>query len=222
MELSSTLPARLTERMDELEITATELAAQVDISKQAISSYCTGVRSPKKPTIESLSRALRVNPLWLLGYDVSKEAETSFLPFPSSQPLPDNIIPLPKPHYIPLVGTIACGEPLLAEENLDGVVPIPEYIHADFGLRCKGDSMVGARILDGDIVCIRQQPDVEDGEIAAVLIDGEATLKRVYKIPGRLQLRPENPAFPVLEYTGAELEQVHILGKAVYFISPVK
>ena len=75
MELSSTLPARLTERMDELEITATELAAQVGISKQAISSYCTGVRSPKKPTVESLSRALKVNPLWLLGYDVSKEVD---------------------------------------------------------------------------------------------------------------------------------------------------
>lgn len=194
----------------------------VKLSKSDLSQYVTGKVLPGQDKLTILGLALNVSEAWLMGYDVPMERDApSSSPF-CSQSLPDNIIPLPKPHYIPLVGTIACGEPLLAEENLDGVVPIPEYIHADFGLRCKGDSMVGARILDGDIVCIRQQPDVEDGEIAAVLIDGEATLKRVYKIPGRLQLRPENPSFPVLEYTGPELEQVRILGKAVYFISPVK
>ena len=99
---------------------------------------------------------------------------------------------------------------------------MPEYIQADFALRCKGDSMIGARILDGDIVYIRQQPDVDDGEIAAVLIDNEATLKRVYKMPGRLQLRAENPAFLPINLEGDELETVRILGKAVAFKSSVK
>ena len=184
------------------------------VSDKAVSTWENGTKTPRMGAIQRLADHFGVSKSMIIeGDSLFSDNSVSF---------PDNIIPLPKPCYIPLVGTIACGEPLLAEENLDGVVPIPEYIHADFGLRCKGDSMVGARILDGDIVCIRQQPDVEDGEIAAVLIDGEATLKRVYKIPGRLQLRPENPSFPVLEYTGPELEQVHILGKAVYFISPVK
>lgn len=77
-----------------------------------------------------------------------------------------------------------------------------ESVHADFCLRCKGDSMINARIFDGDIVYIRQQDDVENGEIAAVVIDGEATLKRVYKYPNRLELRAENPTFPVINIEG--------------------
>lgn len=198
-------------------LTLEDVGKMVGVGKSTVRKWETGaIANMRRDKIAKLAAALHTTPGYLMGWDDAPKTEHE----PIS--IPDNIIPLPKPHYIPLVGTIACGEPLLAEENLDGVVPIPEYIHADFGLRCKGDSMVGARILDGDIACIRQQPDVEDGEIAAVLIDGEATLKRVYKIPGRLQLRPENPSFPVLEYTGPELEQVRILGKAVYFISPVK
>ena len=82
--------------------------------------------------------------------------------------------------------------------------------------------MIGARILDGDIVYIRQQPDVDNGEIAAVLIEGEATLKRVYKSSGQLVLQPENPKFPPLVYSGETLDHIRILGKAVYFVSPVK
>lgn len=210
----SEISKRIKLRREELGMTMDELAQKMGYKdRSSISKIESGKADIPQSKVLSFARALNTTTAYLIGIDEAKDGPIS---------LPDNIIPLPKPHYIPLVGTIACGEPLLAEENLDGAVPIPEYIHADFGLRCKGDSMVGARILDGDIVCIRQQPDVEDGEIAAVLIDGEATLKRVYKIPGRLQLRPENPSFPVLEYTGAELEQVRILGKAVYFISPVK
>ena len=136
--------------------------------------------------------------------------------------LADNIIPIPKTKKVPLVGKIACGEPILAEENFDGTVNIPDYIDADFALTCKGDSMRNARILDGDIVFIRQQPDVDDGDIAAVLIDDEATLKRVYKMPGRLVLRPENPSYLPIDITGEDLNRIRILGKAVYFVSAIK
>lgn len=137
-------------------------------------------------------------------------------------PVANNILPIPATREIPLLGEIACGEPILAEENIEEIIKIPDSIHADFALQCKGDSMIGARILDGDIVYIRQQPDVDDGDIAAVLIGNEATLKRVYKMPGRLQLRAENPAFPSINLEGDELETVRILGKAVAFTSPVK
>ncbi len=133
-----------------------------------------------------------------------------------------NIIPFPKMKKVPLLGTIACGEPILAEENIESYIDMPEEVRGDYALRCKGDSMINARIFDGDIVFIRQQPDVENGEIAAVLIDDEATLKKVYKYPNRIELRAENPTMKPLEYEGEELNNIRILGKAVYFLSPVQ
>lgn len=133
--------------------------------------------------------------------------------------LPDNIMPMPKTYKIPLLGTIACGEPILAAENIEDEVEIPEHIHADFALRCKGDSMINARIHDGDIVYIRQQPSVNNGEIAAVLIGDEATLKRVYVHSDHVVLQPENPSFDPLVYFGEAMDQIRILGKAVGFTS---
>lgn len=136
-------------------------------------------------------------------------------------PHPD-LFPLPNMKKIPLVGTIACGAPVLAVENIEELVNIPENIAADFALRCRGDSMINARIFDGDLVYIHQQPDVENGEIAAVIIDEEATLKRVYKYHNRLELRPENPLFPVYNFEGAELKNIRIIGKAVAFTSVLR
>lgn len=136
--------------------------------------------------------------------------------------LPDNILPLPKHKKLPMLGTIACGEPIFAEENIDGYISCPDNIDADFCLRCKGDSMIGARIQDGDIVYIRQQPDVENGEIAAVLIDNEATLKRVYKKSESIILQPENPAYEPLIFVREEMNDIRILGKAVCFLSRVR
>lgn len=136
--------------------------------------------------------------------------------------VPDNIIPMPEMRQIPLIGTIACGTPITAEQNVEDHVDIPEHIHADFALRCKGDSMINARIFDGDIVYIRQQPTVENGEIAAILIDGEATLKRVRLFPERLILEPANPTFEPLVYIGEEMSNIRILGKAVAFTSMIK
>lgn len=133
-----------------------------------------------------------------------------------------NIEPMPDTKLVPIIGNIACGTPITAEENVDGYAEVDRRVQADFALRCQGDSMINARIFDGDLVFIRRQPDVDNGEIAAVAIDGEATLKRVYKYPNRLELRPENPLFPVLQYEGTELENVRILGKAVAFLSNVR
>lgn len=130
-----------------------------------------------------------------------------------------NLIPLPQTYRIPLVGEIACGSPILAEENVEEILEIPQHIKADFALRCHGDSMIGVHIHDGDIVYIRQQPDVDNGSIAAVCIENSATLKRVYKYPDKLVLSPANPQYEPLVYTGDELSQVRILGKAVGFIS---
>lgn len=129
------------------------------------------------------------------------------------------ISPMPETRKIPLLGAIACGTPILAAENLDGEVDIPKSIHADFALICRGDSMIGARIHDGDVVYIRQQPTVENGEIAAVLIDDEATLKRVYIYPDQLVLNAENPIYAPMIYAGDNRDAIRILGKAVGFTS---
>lgn len=118
---------------------------------------------------------------------------------------------------IPVLGTIACGAPILAQEHIDGYVALPEDVAADFALVCKGDSMVGARIFDGDKVYIRRQDTVENGEIAAVLIDGEATLKRVRYFEDCVYLEPENPLYRPIVLRGDEMATARILGKAVAF-----
>lgn len=135
----------------------------------------------------------------------------------------DNIMPISK-QKIPLIGEIACGEPITANEELESYVVSGTNINADYCLRCKGDSMINARIFDGDIVFIKQQPTVDNGEIAAVIIDCEATLKRVYFYPDEqtLILQPENPNYKPLIFAGTDLEQVKILGKAVAFQSDVR
>ena len=133
-----------------------------------------------------------------------------------------NIIPMPTMRKIPLVGSIACGTPILAEENCEGEVDVPDHVRADFALRCKGDSMINARIFDGDIVYIRQQESVEHGEIAAILIDDEATLKRVYMYDDCISLEAENPQYKPMVYRGEEMNNIRILGKAVAFTSMVQ
>lgn len=165
------------------------------------------------PTIQLLASFYNVNPAWLSGFDVTES---------SASTLPDNIIPLPATRNIPLLGDIACGDPLLATENISDYIKVDVSIHADFALRCKGDSMINARIFDGDIVYIRQQSDVDDGEIAAVLIGDEATLKKVYRTENKLVLRPCNPMYDDIVYTGDALSEVHILGKAVMFTSLIR
>ena len=133
-----------------------------------------------------------------------------------------NVEPLPQTNLVPVIGDIACGAPIFAEESIEGYAELDTRIKADFALRCHGDSMINAHIFDGDLVFIRSQPDVENGEIAAVVINDEATLKRVYKYPNRIELRPENPLFPVLQYEDAELESIRIIGKAVSFLGQVR
>ena len=133
----------------------------------------------------------------------------------------DSVMTLPATRQIPVLGTIACGAPILAQEHIDGYTGVPEDIHADFALVCKGDSMAGARIFDGDMVYIRQQETVENGQIAAVLIDGEATLKRVRWYDDRICLEPENPLYRPIVLWGEEMNTVRILGKAVAFTARI-
>lgn len=134
--------------------------------------------------------------------------------------IPANIRPIVARRF-PMLGEIACGEPVFAEEEHETYVDACSEIAADFCLTARGNSMIGARIHDGDVVFIRSMPMVENGQIAAVIIDGEATLKRWYYYPekSKLVLTPENPAFEPLVYVGSELDSVRCLGLAVSFMS---
>lgn len=133
-----------------------------------------------------------------------------------------NLEPMPDTRMVPVIGRIACGVPILAKENVEGYAELDKRVHADFALRCVGDSMINAHIFDGDLVFVKKQDDVDNGEIAAVVIEDEATLKRVYKYPNRLELRPENPLCEVLQFEGPDLEQIRIIGKAVAFLGKVR
>ena len=184
-----------------------ELGALLGVQRAAVQKWeCGTVKNLKRETIKKLSEIFSVDPSSFIDNDYMSL---------------DNIISLPKMNRIPILGIIACGTPILANENLEGETIIPEDIKADFALRCKGDSMIDARIMNGDIVYIRQQPTVENGEIAAVLIDDEATLKRVYLSDNTLTLVACNSKYQPFVYTGEQLNQIRILGKAVGFTSTV-
>lgn len=206
---------------DKTSITATSLADKIGLSKQAISMYASGSRKPKRPTIKAIAEALNVNEAWLMGYDVPMERQDT-----SQILIASNIIPIPKTKKVPLLGTIACGEPILATENIEAYIDMDSDVHADFALRCQGDSMVNARIMDGDIVFIRKQDKVENGEIAAVLMDdcseSQATLKRVYISDDKIRLCAEYPNYQDMIFFEEDMNKVRIIGKAIAFLSAVK
>lgn len=187
-------------------LTQIELAKRLGLSYSAISMYERGERQPNFETLEAFADFFNV--------PMSTLIEKSTPPY-------NNIIPMPEMTTIPLLGSIACGEPITAVENIEDYVTMLKSVKADFALRCKGDSMIDARILDGDIVYIRQQAKVENGEIAAVLIGDEATLKRVYISANTVTLMPANQKYSPLVYSGEEINEIRILGKAVAFTSAI-
>lgn len=178
------------------------------ISKSALSQYVNGQSTPDQRKLTILSKALDVSEVWLMGYGDTELRNIKNIVFFK-----------PSTKKIPVIGTIAAGEPILAVENIEEYIDLDEKISADFALRVKGDSMVGANIFDGDIVFIRKQSDVDDGEIAAVIIDDSATLKRVFKFENQVILRAENPKYKPILLNGDK--SVYIVGKAVYKLSKI-
>lgn len=197
----------LKKRRQELNLTLEDVGNVVGVGKSTVKKWEDGyIANMKRDKIASIAKVLQLSPAVIMGL------EDDVYTF-------NNIIPLPNMNKVPLLGTIACGEPILAEENVECEIDIPENINADFALRCKGDSMIDARIMDGDIVYIKQQPVVNNGEIAAVLIGDEATLKKVYLSGSTLTLLACNSSYEPFVYSGEELNNIRILGKAVGFTS---
>lgn len=189
-------------------LTLEAVAEAVGTSKQTIHRYETGaIANVPAEKVEALARVLDVTPNALMGWDGGAT----------------NLIPI-RTRRLPLLGKIACGKPIYAEEEHESYAAVDGDTDADFCLRASGDSMIGARIFDGDIVFIRAQHTVDNGEIAAVIIDEEATLKRVYYYPDKqkLILSPENPKYEPLVFIGSELSAINIIGKAVAFQSVIR
>ena len=140
---------------------------------------------------------------------------SALLGLDSGGEVPQGFEPMPRIARVPLVGSIACGTPITAEQNIERYIGVPADWHADFALTCHGDSMAPT-IRDGDIVCIRRQPEVEQGQIAAVRIGEEATLKHFHRQGGAVVLLADNAAVcPPMIYAGPQLAELQIEGRAV-------
>lgn len=181
----------------------------IKMSKSALSQYVNGVQSPDQDRIYLLSKTLDINEAWLMGYDVEKHR------------IPDNLrkiqIDKTEVYQIPILGIIACGEPITAEENINEYREVlKDNLPSGnlFYLEAKGDSM-SPKIPDGSYVLVREQSDVENGEIAAVLLNGdeEATLKKVRKLGKTVLLEALNDAYE--PYVINEDNPARIIGKAV-------
>lgn len=200
----------ISKRRKELGLTLEEIGNAVGVGKSTVKKWETGlISNMRRDKIALLAKVLQINPTELID-DTADDVLSQF----------DNLSPI-QTQRIPMLGEIACGEPIWCDEDRESYIEAGTNIRADFCLKAKGDSMINARICDGDIVFIRQQPMVENGDIAAVIIDNEATLKRVYfdKENGKLVLQAENPKYSPLVYIGDELNSIRILGKAIAFES---
>lgn len=196
-------------------ITQAELAKQIGVAQNTLSYWENGKYDVDNDSLKKIADYFQVSTDYLLAHSHSSTSE--------ALPAFDNIFRIEKKR-VPLLGEIACGEPIYADEEHESYILAGSDLEADFCLRAKGDSMINARILDGDIVFIKKTPMVNNGEIAAVIIDEEATLKRVYYYAesAKLILTPENPKYEPLVYVGEELNAIRIIGKAVAFHSVVR
>ena len=190
-----------------------QLAYRLGVDRSYITNWITGKYGVNEETKKKISSILDVSMAWLSGYDAPPtNANLNFSDI--------GVRPITRKRF-PMLGEIACGHPIFANEDHESYIDASADIDADFCLTAKGDSMIGARINDGDIVFIKQMPIVENGEIAAVVIGDEATLKVWYFYPEeqKLVLNPENRRYAPIVYTGTELDTIICLGKAVCFMS---
>ena len=205
MNANETLRRRIKEERNKRGITLKEIAEFIDVQEATVQRYESGdIKTVPYENVVLIAEILKTTPAYLMGW--SEEQNDNFK-------LPANLTPIKQIRKVPILGRIACGDPILAVENYEGYTYLPEDVHADFVLKCVGDSMIEANIFDGDMVFIRLQPQVENGEIAAVLIEDEATLKRVHFDGKTLSLFPANSTMSPMYYTGEQLENIRIIGK---------
>ncbi len=188
-----------------------ELGLLLGVSRQTVFRYESGaIENVPREKIKKMATLFGISEAKLLGFEEARYARADVMPIEGA--------------LVPMLGEIACGAPIYAAEESGRFVMADARLGADFCLRAKGDSMIGARIHDGDIVFVHAQESVDNGEIGVVIVGDEATLKRVYFYPdeAKLILAAENPAYAPLVYLGSELDEIRILGKAIAFQSAVR
>lgn len=205
---------KIRKRREQLGISQEELANKMGYkSRSAITKIEKGQRDINQSKISEYAKALQTTPAFLMGWEETNSITSISEEFPNIEEI--------KTKKIPMLGKIACGTPIFAEEHHEMYVPVSEDIKADFCLRTQGDSMINAKINDGDIVFVKKQDLVENGEIAVVIVRDEATLKRVYydKANNIIQLLSENPQYSPMVFAGERLDEIRILGKAIAVLS---
>ena len=207
------LNEKIRELRKEKGLSLEDLAEKVGTSRQTIYRYEIGaITNIPSEKIEAMAKALGTTPQALMGWE-NGEMDA----FPTFNINKKTKLEPVKTKKMPILGNVSCGEPIFADQSHGCYVNAKSDLGADFCLRAKGDSMINARIFDGDILFVKQQDSVDDGEIAVVLIEDEATVKRVYfnREDGILTLMPENPTYKPMRYTGSQLDRIRILGKVV-------
>lgn len=189
----------------ENDISQNELARRVGMAKSAISRYFNRTREFPLNRADQFAKALGLETEYLLGVSLPKEDTIE------NRPFPENLRPITKVNRIPIVGSIAAGKPILATENIESHLLLGQEYKADFALKIKGDSMIDVGINDGDLALIIKDRPVSNGEIYAVLVDGEATLKKVYKNDDYLTLQPCNSRYEPIVVR--ESDNPYIVGK---------
>ena len=185
MRQESTFGARLRGLMKEHGWSYEQLGARLGMNPQTLNRYVLGQREPKAGAAVAMALALKVDPMWLQGFDVPR------------RPLPREAMAAGRERLVPILGEIRAGLPALAVEQIEGYAAADAAEAEDcFHLRVRGDSMVNAGIRSGDLVLLRRQETAENGQIVACLVDGEeATLKRCRAQKGMVILQPENPNY---------------------------
>lgn len=188
-----------------------QLAEMIGTSRQTVHRYETGViTNIPHEKIEALAAALGTTPARLMGWEINDD-------FSTINNKSRTVISQIKTKRMPMLGNVACGEPVFANEEVGYYISANADIAADFCLIARGDSMINARIFDGDVLFVKKQESVDDGEIAVVLVEDEATVKRVYfdRENGILTLIPENPTYKPMRYMGSQLDRIRILGRVI-------
>lgn len=197
---------RLKECRESMGLSQRELAQKSGISHANISRYEKGSHGAGREIAARLAQVFNVSVFWLIGADVPKYETEQVV------------------NTIPVLGRVAAGKPIEAREDVIELIPVPERYCVDFGLKVQGESMIGMGIKDGDMVLVRQQPNLENGEVGVVEIGGEVTLKRFYRDDTKVMLLSENPEIPPMLVNGKDAKQknLRIIGKAIYYMGKVK
>lgn len=204
------------QRRKDLGISAEMIAEKLKVSPATIYRYENGaIQKIPLEKAKEISKILNIDIFSVIDFETASDLLFNGLA--------SNVQPMPSTYKVPRLGRIACGDPILAEDNIEDYDDVPSYIKCDFTLVCRGDSMINARIFDGDIVCIKADAEVNSGDIAAVLVDDDtATLKRVRLFDDHIILEPENPTYKPKVFWNEDMNRVRIIGKATHFISVVK